>query len=213
MKFKVAFAVVLAVAAWIPKANGSEQTGPQLSCYNGFSKPPCCCGDNGGSLDPNGSDDDCDQAACGDSCGGSFVDNISQTHHHWSYDYTTNAMQKFGLSVSGCSTCGGGGKTDDGLWSLEIKRIHRYRQFWVPSSFSPGIFSNFDSKLQLTSTAGVPGIGLFDAEGTSHFMPWLPINTNNIFTGTYVNYIISEAQSIKTIGSCREVCETSQGAL
>ncbi len=95
------------------------------------------------------------------SWGGSLIDNYTMTHLHTAWDYTAPAP----VAHSGCSSCGGGGPQNP-LPQLAIQRIHRYRDLDVYSSFGPGIFSNYDSKLyiyELPDSAGTR-VDIFDPQ-------------------------------------------------
>ena len=96
------------------------------------------------------------------SCTGSSVDNLRFSFMQESIDYQTMVRPQ----VEGCASCGavrGGGV--GGLPELTIRRYHRPRETAVWSSFGPGVFSNFDTKIELI-TMGLgnqPNVRLFDA--------------------------------------------------
>lgn len=86
----------------------------------------------------------------------SFVDNIFANHHHYAVDY------QVGRPSGGCSTCGGSSLLDDKLMNMYLERRHRYRETSRGGSFGPGVFSNFDIRLDVFRDNDVNVIDLFD---------------------------------------------------
>jgi len=95
-----------------------------------------------------------------ESDGASTVDNVGWNHHHTACDYQVRAPG------GACASCGTGGAAGDhyALPSFALKRTHRSREAWLHSNFGPGVFSNFDSHLQLDikNGDGSGKIALFD---------------------------------------------------
>lgn len=81
----------------------------------------------------------------------SMVDNNRRQHIHDAIDFTANND----ASLLGCQACGGSsGDSAAGLAEFQLARFHRYLDVDQRSSFGPGVFSNYDSSLQLSAASG-----------------------------------------------------------
>lgn len=122
----------------------------------------------------------------------SIVDNLSFNHIHQAWDY------RIGGKPKGCVSCGGETPTiPPQLMTLGLMRIHRYRDVSRESSFGPGVFCNFDTKLYLaTLTNGTTVstvIDLFDPQllNIQRFIdgPYPhPFNPNDPKDGHYISF-------------------------
>jgi RHS repeat-associated protein len=95
------------------------------------------------------------------SCTGSRVDNI-----HWSYSQESIDVS-FGGEPASCGACGCGAasQANAGLnASLELRRFHLPRYEYLPSTFGPGVFSNFDAQVTFykNGIGGEPNAVVFD---------------------------------------------------
>jgi len=90
----------------------------------------------------------------------SFVENQTMNYHHIAVDYSAAG----GSASGGCAPCGNAGSPNNGanLPTLEIGRRHRYRDMTEVSSFGPGVFLNYDTKLHFSSTT----VEIFDPQLT-----------------------------------------------
>lgn len=84
----------------------------------------------------------CDTNLATISQGKSFVDDIQLDHFHEATDFATAIPE-------GCTSCGGAAPTFGDMPRLELRRVHRYRHFDRQGSFGPGVFSNYDVRLQI----------------------------------------------------------------
>ncbi len=85
----------------------------------------------------------------------STVDYITMNHIHDASDYTVGTA-----SGSGCSACGAGGASDT-ITSVQVQRFHRFRDMTEQSSFSPGVFQNYDVNLRCVFEEGHNEFQLF----------------------------------------------------
>jgi RHS repeat-associated protein len=135
-------------------------------CYNPDGST-CGCDEGGLSITPVDGDrgnDNCTK--CEMSHSGSRIDNMRLAHLHDAVDWRPM------VASSGCAPCGGGSSgtgsataTAQGLPSLVLGRVHRYRDIHRNGSFGPGVFSFMDTNLILTvgnTTTGSGTIRLFD---------------------------------------------------
>lgn len=130
-------------------------TPPDPPPYRGM----CCAGEKVKELGTG----KCDCTLIG-TVGKSYIDNINYSYQHFGLDYVVERP-----GSTGCAPCGGGdvrGLTgDDRIPSLELVRIHRFRDVAYPSSFGPGVFMKYDASIQLfTTAAGERYVDFFDPE-------------------------------------------------
>ena len=121
-----------------------------------ITKPPGGS-DPGGSTTPEGTT----------SCSGSHVDNIGFTYTHDALDYATDSRYRRS-GCDGCGDCFPSGDLQPGdLKRLEVKRIHRPDLSFLYSSFGPGVFGHFDSKLRIFLPIGPgdePRVDVYDIQ-------------------------------------------------
>lgn len=86
----------------------------------------------------------------------SLIDTVSLNHHHFAEDY------KVGRGSASCSSCGSGVGSGAELFNLYLERRHRYRDMTTYSSYGPGVFSNYDTKLRLYEYDGGTVAELFE---------------------------------------------------
>lgn len=116
-------------------ANGATDTKYKVV---GVCKP--CKSRNGGNEIWTTTWPDANKAANNFSCNASVIDNETFTYSHDAEDYGHS-------SVGSCVSCGGGEAKSD-LACVHLKRFHQTRASSSPSSFGPGVYSNFDTKLR-----------------------------------------------------------------
>lgn len=156
----------------------------------------------------------CDHTRCQEThtskAGTSLIDNISLNYIHYAWDYQIDND-----TAPSCSSCGSSGAgvlssvTDTGnaMPSFKLQRIHRYREQHVDSSFGPGAFTQFDTKIFLfEAEAGTNLIDVFDpallytqryADGP-YEDPHVPgVSTDDVLDGVYVNYRTNMAREIR----------------
>ena len=168
------------------------------SCANITPKPPCgpCQPhDTGG----DSSDGSAGTGAAGTNSGGlSIVDNMTYAYMHWADDYPQYSPP------SGSSCCGGSQGPDDAQLTLSLRRVHCDRYASFMSSFGPGVFSVYDTKLYFYSDGGTNIIDVFDPrsfhvaryvdgpfEGAEH-----PSDTKD---GVYYSYRSNSAKEIRLL--------------
>ncbi|HYE04514.1 MAG TPA: RHS repeat-associated core domain-containing protein [Planctomycetota bacterium] len=98
------------------------------------------------------------------SLSGSIIDNLAYQHHHIATDYFPD-LTAFTDPGQGCAPCGGAAASApiDDLPTLTLQRRHRFRDVVYDSSFGPGVFGTYDTKLYLrTDENGETLIDLFD---------------------------------------------------
>jgi len=73
----------------------------------------------------------------------SMIDNVQLSYFHYATDYSiTNEL-------AGCKTCSAPASGVGRLPSLTIQRVHRYKDVDMQGSFGPGVFCNYDFRLNL----------------------------------------------------------------
>jgi YD repeat-containing protein len=88
---------------------------------------------------------------------GSLIDTITLTHHQIAEDY------QVGQGSASCATgCGGSAGSGSGLMNLVLERRHRYRDMTTYSSFGPGVYCSYDTKLNLYEYDGGIMADLFE---------------------------------------------------
>ncbi|MBD3222239.1 hypothetical protein GF314_13460, partial [bacterium] len=97
-------------------------------------------------------------------CNRSLINNVGFAHRHWAFDYRIES------APSGCASCGGSSGGDARLPMFALRRYHRMRSAWILSSFGPGVFSEYDTKVwldrDLSDPNGAGNGGLHDVVTT-----------------------------------------------
>lgn len=89
--------------------------------------------------------------------GGSIIDNLQLSHIHDASDFGEART-----ALASCGSCGSVGSDDGKLPSLAWRRFHRYRDQDQFGHFGPGVFSNFDVRVQLDTATN--SMTLWDAQ-------------------------------------------------
>lgn len=89
--------------------------------------------------------------------GNSIIDNHQFSHQHEASDYGDASM-----AFPGCGSCGSAGSDDGELPSLTWRRFHRYCDQDHFGHFGPGVFSNFDVRVQVDTVSNT--MTLWDAQ-------------------------------------------------
>lgn len=118
----------------------------------------------------------CDTNLAAISTGKSFVDDIQLDHFHEATDFATSIPE-------GCTSCGGAAPTFGDMPRLELRRVHRYRHFDRQGSFGPGVFSNYDVRLQIA--LGGTWAELFDPFNYQAIRATFKRDAPGAFTGKY----------------------------
>ncbi len=142
--------------------------------------------------------------------GTSLIDNIGLNYIHYAWDYQIDND-----TAPSCASCGSSGAgvlssvTDTGnaMPSFKLQRIHRYREQHIDSSFGPGAFTQFDTKIFLfEAEAGTNLIDVFDPAllYTQRFAdgpyedPHVPgVSTDDVLDGVYVSYRTNMTREIR----------------
>ncbi|NRA37566.1 MAG: hypothetical protein HRU15_05460, partial [Planctomycetes bacterium] len=127
----------------------------------------------------------------------SIIDNHLLNYRHFGYDFFIEGSQE------ACSSCTSN-SAQNSLPAIGLTRIHRYMDIGRPSSFGPGVFSNYDVLLTLYHVDGNNDIiVVWDPNGQQEFY----------LERSGLDYIDSNRNSIKHVqlfdGNGTQVSDTS----
>jgi hypothetical protein len=121
-----------------PKTPKSEDKDPECDpCENKTDDGDQRAKTQGGNPDPS---DQCPQTH---PSGNSLIDTTTLNHHQIAKEF------RVGRGSADCASCGSGSSSLGGLFNLRLNRRHRYRDMTTYSSFGPGVYNSYDTKLHL----------------------------------------------------------------
>ena len=162
--FTAVLAVMLVLAFRAASAFAADNIIPLVEArmFLNYNQPPASCKNQTGpiddstgdyAIDSDGSDTCENETEKRTSDAGSLIDNVLMAHYHAAADFELPR----GSDIPACLGCGAGGPGPLGgdPPSLEIRRVHRYRDLHYNGSFGPGVFMNYDVFLKLSRR--IPG--------------------------------------------------------
>ena len=127
-------------------------------CAN-LNEPKCndCCETKGENSRPDKCKNEQVESAEKDDCENSFISTLTYSYTHFATEFTADS------NSDGCGPCSGGNAPNSALPSLNLIRMHKFRQMSDRGSFGMGTFMTFDIYFKLYESGGAARVDMFFA--------------------------------------------------